>query len=185
MTAVITGLSCSRSPDKPAEFTISIKDKPLTFCNPVNLNMGSERARRAGEPVVVLYKGDYYLFITGGRGYWYSGNMRDWTYVSVPNFVRGVPGAATDGETMYACGMNAKEVFASTDPKNGVWKQVGTFDSDRYGDADLFIDDDGRFYMYWGWSQILPFQVVELDPDNGFRETGEPKVCFFGDYTEQ
>ena len=55
-------------------------------------------------------------------------------------------------------------------------------DSDRYGDANIFIDDDGRFYMYWGWSQILPFQVVELDPKNGFKEKGEPKICFFGDY---
>lgn len=177
--------SCNKAPDnagRPEAFSVRITDKPMTFCNPIPLTVGSERARRAGEPVVVLYKDDYYLFVTGGRGYWYSGNMRDWTYVSVPNFVRGVPGAATDGETLYACGMNAKEVFASTDPKNGVWKQVGTFDSDRYGDADLFIDDDGRFYMYWGWSQILPFQVVELDPKNGFREKGEPAVCFFGDY---
>jgi hypothetical protein len=80
--------------------------------------------------------------------------------------------------------MNAKEIFSSTDPKNGVWAQVGTFESDRYGDANMFVDDDGRFYMYWGWSQILPFQVVELDPKDGFKEKGEPKVCFFGDYEE-
>jgi hypothetical protein len=38
--------------------------------------------------------------------------------------------------------------------------------------------------MYWGWSQILPFQVVELDPQNGFREKGKPVVCFFGNYAE-
>ena len=98
----------------------------MTFCNPMNLSVGSERARRAGEPIVLIYKDDYYLFVTGGRGYWYSANMRDWTYVSVANFPRGVPSAVSDGETMYACGMNAKEVFASTDPKSGVWTQVGT-----------------------------------------------------------
>ncbi len=183
---MIAGISCnqvSNNKTGSAEtFSVRITDSPTTFCNPIPLIVGSERARRAGEPVVVLYKDDYYLFVTGGRGYWYSANLRDWTYVSVPDFVRGVPGAATDGETMYACGMNAKEVFASTDPKSGVWKQIGTFDSDRYGDADIFIDDDGRFYMYWGWSQILPFQVVELDPKNGFKEKGEPAICFFGDY---
>ena len=104
--------------------------------------------------------------------------------LQVPNFPRGVPSVLTDGETLYACAMNAKDVFASTDPKSGVWTQVGTLDSDRYGDADMFIDDDGRFYMYWGWSQILPFQVVELDPKNGFREKGKPVVCFFGNYAE-
>ena len=178
----ISGQSKNSGKSKP--FTVQIKDNPMTFCNPLNLSVGSERARRAGEPVIVLYKNDYYLFITGGGGYWYSANLRDWTYVQVPNFPRGVPSAVTDGETMYACGMNAKAVFASTDPKKGVWTQVGTFDSDRYGDADMFIDDDGRFYMYWGWSQVLPFQAVELDPKNGFREKGKPVVCFFGNYAE-
>jgi xylan 1,4-beta-xylosidase len=179
---VITSISCSRVSEKSETFSVQITDKPMTFCNPISLSVGSERARRAGEPVVVLYKDDYYLFITGGRGYWYSGNMRDWTYLDVPDFPRSCPSVATNGETLYACSMNAKDVFASTDPKKGVWTKVGTLDSDRYGDADMFIDDDGRFYMYWGWSQVLPFQVVELDPDNGFKEKGEPVVCFFGDY---
>ncbi len=183
---LITSYSCSRvseKSDSPETFSVRISDKPMTFCNPLNLNVGSERARRAGEPIVVLYKDDYYLFITGGGGYWYSANLRDWTYVPVANFPRGVPSAVTDGETMYACGMNAKAVFASTDPKSGVWTEVGTLDSDRYGDANIFIDEDGRFYMYWGWSQILPFQVVELDPKT-FKEIGEPKVLIFGDYKE-
>jgi len=143
---------------------------------------GSERAGRMGEPVVVLYKDDYYLF-TGGSGYWYSGNMRDWTFVNAPTYPRGVPSVATDGETLYACAMNSRNVFISTDPKSGVWTQAGTLDSDRYGDADMFIDDDGRFYMYWGWSQILPIQAVELDPKT-FKEIGKPVVCFFGNYKE-
>ena len=182
---LLTSTSCNKLSDRSTEtgdFAVRITDKPMTFCNPLNLSIGSARARRAGEPVIVLYKDDYYLFITGGRGYWYSGNMRDWTYVDVPDFPRSCPSVATDGETLYACSMNAREVFASTDPKKGVWTQVGTLNSDRYGDADMFIDDDGRFYMYWGWSQILPIQAVELDPDNGFSEKGEPVVCFFGDY---
>ncbi len=185
IVTLIAGTSCKQASDnagKSETFSVRITDKPVTFCNPLNLSVGSERARRAGEPVVVLYKDDYYLFITGGRGYWHSGNMRDWTYINVPDFPRGCPSVATNGETLYACSMNARDVFASTDPKQGVWTKVGTLDSDRYGDADMFIDDDGRFYMYWGWSQVLPFQVVELDPDNGFKEKGEPVVCFFGDY---
>jgi len=179
---VITSISCSRVSEKSETFSVQITDKPMTFCNPISLSVGSERARRAGEPVVVLYKDDYYLFITGGRGYWYSGNMRDWTYVNAPDFPWGCPSVASDGETLYASGDKGQhDVFSSTDPKNGVWNKVGTYQRD-YGDADMFLDDDGRFYMYWGWSQVLPFQVVELDPDNGFKEKGEPVVCFFGDY---
>lgn len=163
---------------------MQITDKPLTYCNPINLSVGSERARRAGEPIVTLYKDDYYLFVTGGRGYWYSDNMRDWTYVSAPNFPGGVLSVAAKGETLYACSMNQKNVYKCIgDPKEGNWEQTGTFDSDRYGDANMFFDDDGRLYMYYGWSQIMPFKVVELDP-NTFKEIGEPKICFFGDYKE-
>jgi xylan 1,4-beta-xylosidase len=184
---LVASTACSRVADnsgKSEQFTVRISDSPMTFCNPMSLSVGSERARRAGEPIVLLYKDDYYLFITGGRGYWYSGNMRDWTYVNAPTFPRGVLSVASDGKTLYSCSMNAKEVYTCTDPKSGVWTQVGTLDSDRYGDANIFIDDDGRFYMYWGWSQILPFQVVEIDPKNGFKEKGEPVICFFGDYEE-
>jgi len=168
--------------DKSGDFTVRITDKPLTFCNPLNIAVGSERARRAGEPVVVLHQDDYYLFITGGRGYWYSGNMRDWTYVEATDLPWGCPSVVSDGEKLiYSGDKGQHEVFASTEPKSGVWKKVGEYQRD-YGDADMFIDDDGRYYMYWGWSQLLPFQAVELDPDNGFREKGEPVTLFFGDY---
>jgi hypothetical protein len=97
--------SCiSHTSDKSKTFSVRIKDKPLTFCNPINVTVGSQRVGRMGEPVVVLHQDDYYLF-TGG-GYYYSNNMRDWTFVNAPNYPRGVPSAASDGETMYACAMN-------------------------------------------------------------------------------
>lgn len=163
-------------------FTARISDQPLTFTNPLTVSIGSERARRAGEPVVVLHQGDYYLFVTSGRGYWYSDNMRDWTFVEAPDLPAGCPSVVSDGERLIVSGdKSRRDVFASTDPKNGVWEKVGYYDRE-YGDADMFLDDDGRFYMYWGWSQILPFQVVELDPDNGFKEKGAPVTLFFGDY---
>ena len=124
--SLITSTSCSRVAEKSDTFSVRITDKPLTFCNPINVSVGSERARRAGEPVVVLYKDDYYLFITGGRGYWYSGNMRDWTYVNAPTFPGGCPSVVSDGETLYASGDKGQhDVFTSTDPKNGVWNKVG------------------------------------------------------------
>jgi xylan 1,4-beta-xylosidase len=158
-------------------FVVQIKDKPATYCNPLTFT----GAGRAGEPIVLIYKDDYYLFITGRKGYWYSTNMRDWNYVDAPTFPGGVPGVVTDGKILYACAMNSKDLFSCCDPKKGIWTKAATLDSDRYGDADIFIDDDGRVYMYFGWSQLLPIQVVELDPKNGFKEKGQPVVCFFGD----
>jgi xylan 1,4-beta-xylosidase len=182
---LIAGVSCKQQTgktEKSEPFVVQITDKPLTFCNPLNVAVGSERARRAGEPVVVLHQDDYYLFITGGRGYWYSGNLRDWTYVDVPDFPGGCPSVVSDGKKLVASGdKTRRDVFESTDPKNGVWTKVGEYQRD-YGDANMFIDDDGRYFMYWGWSQLLPFQVVELDPNNGYKEIGEPVTLFFGDY---
>src|ERR1044072_1403527 len=78
----------ARAQTKSSE--VQIKDKPLTFCNPLNINAGSERIGRLGDPVVVLFKGDYYLF-AGGAGYYVSPNLRDWTLVISPSFPRGIP----------------------------------------------------------------------------------------------
>ena len=173
--------SCTRVSEKSKTFTVRISDKPQTFCNPLNIVVGSERARRLGEPVIVLHQDDYYLF-TGGGGYWCSNNMRDWNYISARDFPRGCPSVISDGEKLIASGDKSRhDVFASTNPKSGIWTKVGEYQRD-YGDADMFLDDDGRYYMYWGWSQILPIQVVELNPENGFKEKGEPITLFFGDY---
>jgi hypothetical protein len=69
--------SAASGAQEPAKsFEVQVKDKPLTFCNPLNINAGSERIGRLGEPVVVLFKGDYYLF-AGGAGYYVSPNLRE------------------------------------------------------------------------------------------------------------
>ncbi len=183
-----TGMvSCGQGSDKnvnsaaQGDFTVQITDKPLTFVNPLNVVVGSERARRGGEPVVLIYQDDYYLFVTGSRGYWFSDNFRDWTYVDAPTFPGGVVSVIVKDDIMYACSMNSFDFYKCANPKSGVWEKAGTFDSNRYGDANMYLDDDGRLYMYSGWSQVMPFKVVELDP-NTFKEIGEPVVLFFGDH---
>ena len=177
---LITITSCNQG-SKSESFTAQITDNPLTFCNPIDLVVGSERARRGGEPVVLIYKDDYYLFVTGSRGYWYSGNFRDWTYVDAPTFPGGVISVIVKDDKMFACSMNSFDVYSCANPKQGVWEKAGTFDSNRYGDANMYLDDDGRLYMYYGWSQLMPFKVVELDP-NTFKEKGNTVNLFFSDY---
>ena len=62
-----------------------------TFCNPVNIDYGytpipdfSEwgRHRATADPVIVNYKGDYYLFSTNQWGYWWSPDLADWHFIS-------------------------------------------------------------------------------------------------------
>ena len=43
-----------------------------TFCNPLDIVIGQERAYRGGEPVVLIFEDDYFLFVSHRKGYWYS-----------------------------------------------------------------------------------------------------------------
>ena len=51
-----------------------------TFCNPLDLVVPGERSYRGGEPVVLVYQDDYYLFVSHRKGYWYSPDFKDWTW---------------------------------------------------------------------------------------------------------
>ena len=154
--------------------------QPKTFANPLDVLVGNERAIRGGEPVVLIFQDDYYLFVSHRKGYWYSPDFQNWTYVDAPNYPAGVVSVVEmDGE-LIGCSMNNKNVYRCLDPKKGEWVKIGELSRDRYGDANMFVDDDGRLYMYFGWSQIMPFQVVELDKTT-FKEKGEPVPLFFSD----
>ena len=154
---------------------------PNTFCNPLDLVVPGERAYRGGEPVVLIHQDDYYLFVSHRKGYWYSPDFKDWTYVDAPGYPGGVVSVVEKDGVLIGCSMNNRNVYRCLDPKAGKWELAGTLDSDRYGDANLYVDDDGRLYLYYGWSQLMPIKVVELDPVT-FKEKSEPKVLFFSDY---
>lgn len=151
-----------------------------TFANPLDVLIGNERAYRGGEPVVIIFQDDYYLFVSHRKGYWYSPDFRNWTYVDAPNYPGGVVSVVEQDGQLIGCSMNNKNVYRCLDPKKGLWEKCGELSSDRYGDANLFVDDDGRVYLYFGWSQIMPFQVVELDPKT-YKELHEPIPLFFSD----
>jgi xylan 1,4-beta-xylosidase len=68
-----------------------IAQTPKTYCNPINIDYGytpipnfSEwgRHRATADPVIVNYKGDFYLFSTNQWGYWWSPDMNKWNFVS-------------------------------------------------------------------------------------------------------
>ena len=188
--AALAAVSCgngpvAQCPTPPTEgypefqVRLSNDDGPITFCNPLDLVVDNQTARRGGEPVVITFEDTYYLFVSHGKEYWYSDNFRDWTYVSAPNYPGGVVSVVEIEGKLYGCSMNNYNVYTTDDPKSGVWYQCGTLDSNRYGDANMFYDD-GHLYMFYGWSQLMCFKVVELDPKT-FKEIGEPNTLFFSD----
>ena len=155
---------------------------PTTYTNPISLTQGSERVLTSGEPVIKVFNDDYYLFVRGRLGYWWSHDFVDWTYVDAPNFVGGIPGVVEiDGKLYGYAGNTNDRVIATDDPKTGIWYDVGTFSSNNYGDAAMLYDEEtGRLFMYYGWSQLLGIRVVELDKTT-FKEISEPVVCVWGD----
>ena len=165
--------------------------KQQTYCNPINIDYGytpipnfSEwgRHRATADPVIVNYKGDYYLFSTNQWGYWWSSNMLNWKFVS-KKFLRPWNGGVYDelcapavgviGDTMIVFGSTYTSKFTiwmSTNPKANDWKPlVDSFDMGGW-DPAFFTDDDGKLYMYNGSSNRYPLYGIELN-----RNTMVPK----------
>lgn len=154
---------------------IFAQTKPQTFCNPLNLNysftsVGGTNHRTAADPLITLYKNDYYLFASASGGYWFSDDMRDWTFVEPKGLPLEKPAPAIFivGDKMYYTAHRLKEVYETDDPKKGVWRKVA--DIDEYADPAFLLDDDWRLYMYFGSSLDGGISVVELDPKQNFRE---------------
>jgi hypothetical protein len=154
---------------------ILAQTKTQTFCNPLNLNysftsVGGTNHRTAADPVITLYKNDYYLFASASGGYWFSDDMHDWKLV-VPTGLpleKPAPAILIAGDKMYYTAHRSKEVYETDDPKKGVWTK--TADIAEYADPMLFLDDDRRLYMYFGASFDGGISVVELDPKQNFKE---------------
>jgi xylan 1,4-beta-xylosidase len=160
-----------------------------TYCNPVNIDYGYTphssftdwgRHRATADPVIVNYKGDFYLFSTNQWGYWWSRDMSNWNFVS-KHFLKPwndtkddlcAPAVGIIGDTMLVFGSTYTKTFTlwgSTNPKANQWFPV--IDSFEIGgwDPAFFTDDDGRLYMYNGSSNNYPLYGVELD-----RKTFKP-----------
>ena len=160
-----------------------------TYCNPINLDYGYTpipnfaewgRHRATADPVIVNYKGDYFLFSTNQWGYWWSSDLFTWKFIS-RKFLRPwnkgydelcAPAVGILGDTMIVFGSTYTRNFTiwmSTDPKSDQWKPL--VDSFAIGgwDPAFFTDDDGKLYMYNGSSNAYPLYGIQLD-----RKTLQP-----------
>jgi xylan 1,4-beta-xylosidase len=161
-----------------------------TYCNPVNIDYGYcpipnfttwGKHRATADPVIVNYKGDYYLFATNQWGYWWSPDLIDWHFVA-RKFLKPyhhvydelcAPAVWVMGDTLLVFGSTYTSdfpIWMSTNPKGNEWKEA--IDSLQIGgwDPAFFPDDDGRLYMYNGSSNRYPLYGVEMD-----RRTLQPK----------
>ncbi len=157
--------------------------KELTYCNPINLDYGytpipnfaeQGKHRATADPVIVTYKGDYYLFSTNQWGYWWSKDLYHWNFIS-KSFLRPehkvyddlcAPSVWVQGDTMLVFGSTYSRnfpIWQSTNPKANEWKEaVHEFDIGGWDPAH-FIDEDGKLYMYNGSSNVYPLYGIELN----------------------
>lgn len=67
------------------------------------------------------------------------------------------PDVRVVGDWMYFCASRKGEpcdFYRTRDPEGGVFERIpGAFD---FWDPNLFLDDDGRLYFYWGCSNMTP-----------------------------
>ena len=161
----------------------SSAQKQTTYCNPINLDYGYVaipnftewgKHRATADPVITMYKGDYYLFSTNQYGYWWSKDMIHWNF-NPRLFLKPyhhvydelcAPAVVVMSDTMLVFGSTYSSnfpIWMSTNPKGNVWKEA--VDSFKIGgwDPDFFLDDDGRLYMYNGSSNLYPLYGVELN----------------------
>ncbi len=163
----------------------------ITYCNPLNIdytymiyNAAQGLSYRSGaDPAVVKFRGEYYMFVTRSLGYWHSTDMTNWEFITPEKwYFQGSNAPAVHNykdSVLYAAGdpSGSMSILYTDNPKKGDWKAVPFILNDLQ-DPDLFIDDDGKAYMFWGSSNVYPIRGRELDRTQNFKLTKQIHELF-------
>lgn len=165
------------------------------LCNPVNINYRyqfnmdprqhgkMQICREAADPSMILFHGRYYIFASMTLGVWVSDDLSTWENHRLPGelpLYDYAPDVRVMGDWVYFCASRREENcdrYRTKDILNGPYEKMqGSF---PFWDPNLFVDDDGRVYFYWGCSNITPVWGVELDP-NTMQPKGDKRVLVEG-----
>jgi hypothetical protein len=159
--------------------------------------------RTGADPAVVRHKGAFYLFETLADGYWRSTNLVDWTFITPSQWPNGgiiAPAAISDGDRiiLWPAMDRPGSIYVTTDPASGKLDYLVRRTPQLPGSVDkppeqmkpnevppgpwdpgLLKDDDGRWYLYWGSSNVFPIYGIEIAFEPGkLGYKGEPKALF-------
>ena len=161
-----------------------------SYCNPLDLGYRYQHImengkriayREAADPTLIYFKGVYYLFASMSGGFWHSSDLTDWKYHTNRNLLiyDYAPDVRQVGEYLYFCASRRGEncpILRTKDPLSDTFEQVSApFD---FWDPDLFCDDDGRVYLYWGCGNTDPIYGIEMDSDT-MLPIGERRELIF------
>lgn len=149
------------------------------YCNPLNVNyryqFNKEQekikiCREAADPSMILFQGKYYIFASMNLSVWVSEDLVHWESKRLPEnlpLYDYAPDVRIIGDYVYFSASNNMQpcdFYRTKDIVNGPYEKIeGTFE---FWDPNLFRDDDGRIYFYWGCSNMTPIYGVELNPEN-------------------
>jgi hypothetical protein len=149
------------------------------YCNPINYNYryqifpdekqsGRYTASREGaDPSLICFQGRYYLYPSMTAGFLYSDDLVNWQFHELKDMpiYDYAPDVRVVGDYIYFCASNheAGVHYRTKDPFSDSYERMdGAF---PFWDPNLFCDDDGRIYFYWGSSTTEPLYGIELDRD--------------------
>ena len=165
------------------------------FCNPLNvpyryqftkdpINGEIKVAREAADPSMIYFEGKYYIFASMTLSVWVSEDMINWKAFRLPEnlpLYDYAPDVRVVGEYVYFSASSNDYIcnyYRTKDIINGPYEEIGgTF---KFWDPNLFQDEDGRVYFYWGCSSMTPIYGVELEPET-MQPVCEKKVLIEGD----
>jgi hypothetical protein len=148
--------------------SLQVNAQQTTICNPLNLNyrfqLNNPSRREAADPAVVLFKGKYFLFASKSGGYWVSENLINWTFITTTDLPLEdyAPAAVVMNNAVYFMALD-RRIYKSVDPLTGKWQIVKENFPFTPNDPCLFLDDNGRLYLYHGLSNNKPIYGVELN----------------------
>lgn len=176
--------SVQRQPAQATRWYDPVHPVTRTYCNPMNISYNYEpynnnvqsggSFRSSADPMGLTYKDEYFLYSTNQGGFHYSKNLSDWEFAPA-SFQRRptdddmcAPAAFVSGDTLFYTGSTYEglPVWYSTSPKSGRFKRAIERNTLPSWDPCLFLDDDGKLYLYYGSSNEYPLKGVEISRDD-------------------
>jgi len=171
----------------PAIFwTCGIVAQQQTYCNPINIDYGYTpipnfsthgKHRATADPLIVNFRGAYFLFSTNQWGYWWSTDMLNWKFIPrkflLPRH-KGIydelcaPAVFAMKDTLYVIGSTHGQSFPlwkSGNPRVDDWQiAVDSLKVGAWDPAFLYDEEGDKLYLYWGSSNEFPIMGTEINP---------------------